>query len=117
MSSNCVQSNSDNRDSNKISDQMQDSDHRSGPSSSYGNRTPNAQPLCTESKPELDRGKKRDLSKMSRETTDVSTTKKLLQPQTKRPRTDLVSGEYRIRSKTVFSHGTAQLYGTADNTL
>ncbi|XP_072243802.1 RING finger protein 37 [Leuresthes tenuis] len=89
MNSNCVQSNSDNRDSNKISDQMQDSG--SGPSSSCGNRTPDAQPLCTESKPELDRGKKRDASEISRETTDVSTTKKLLRPQTKRPRTDLVS--------------------------
>ncbi|XP_078107132.1 RING finger protein 37 [Sander vitreus] len=60
-----------------------------GHSSDNGNRTYNSQPLTTESKSE--RGKKRDLSDISKDSTEGSTAERHLLPHSKRPRHYAVS--------------------------
>lgn len=55
-------------------------------SSDKGSHTFNSLSLTTDSKSELDRRKKRDLSGNSKDSTEELTTEKLLLPQTKRPR-------------------------------
>ncbi|XP_037634099.1 RING finger protein 37 [Sebastes umbrosus] len=58
---------------------------------SSDNHTFNPQPLSAESKSELGRRKKRELSGISKESTEDLTAEKQLLPQTKRPRNDAVS--------------------------
>ncbi|XP_040897323.1 RING finger protein 37 isoform X2 [Toxotes jaculatrix] len=62
-----------------------------GHSSNSGSHASNSQPLSTDRKSELDRMKKRDLSGISKESTEDLTTEKHLLPQTKRPRNDTVA--------------------------
>ncbi|CAG5924185.1 unnamed protein product [Menidia menidia] len=84
-----VKSSSDDKDLNRTSDQTQDPG--SGSSSNHQKHTPNARIVRTEIKSEMDRRKKRDISEIFKESTEVSTSKKQPQPETKRPRTDLIS--------------------------
>ncbi|XP_070761076.1 RING finger protein 37 [Enoplosus armatus] len=86
-----IQYNSDTRNTNRTT---QIEDTGLGHSSDDGNHTSNSQPLTTDSKSQLERRKKRALREISKESTQGSTAEKQLQPQTKRPRNDAVSGEY-----------------------
>lgn len=70
--------------------QMEDSGLRHTGDNGYD--TSNCQ--LTDSKSELERRKKRDLSGISKESTEEFTVEKQLLPQTKRPRNDVVSSEY-----------------------
>lgn len=65
-----------------------------GHSSDNGNHTYTSQPLTPDSKSELERRKKRDLSGISKGSTEGLAAEKQLLPQTKRPRNDAVSCEY-----------------------
>ncbi|XP_041793261.1 RING finger protein 37 isoform X2 [Chelmon rostratus] len=62
-----------------------------GHSSDNGNHTYTSQPLTPDSKSELERRKKRDLSGISKGSTEGLAAEKQLLPQTKRPRNDAVS--------------------------
>lgn len=74
-------------------------DTGSGHSSDNGNITSNSQPVTTDNELEGDRWRKRDLSGVSKQSTEESKDEKQLLPQAKRPRND--AGEYiflRVRS-------------------
>ncbi|XP_047236271.1 RING finger protein 37 isoform X2 [Girardinichthys multiradiatus] len=81
INSNCTQFTAENRDTNRTSTQMVDTE--SGPSSNNGTDRSNTRPLCKDSKSELDRRKKRDLSDISAK---ASTSDKQLFPQSKKIR-------------------------------
>lgn len=68
-----------------------------GHSSDNGNHTYNSQPVTTESKSE--RGKKRDLSDVSKDSTEGLTAERHLLPHSKRPRHYAVSGEFNMFCK------------------
>ncbi|XP_044053754.1 RING finger protein 37 isoform X2 [Siniperca chuatsi] len=82
-----IQYNAGTRNTNKTT---QREDIGLGHSSDNGNRTTNSQPLTTDGKSQLERRKKRDLSGISKESTEGLTAEKQLLPQTKRPRNDAV---------------------------
>ncbi len=84
-----------------------------GHSSIKGDRTSNSQPLTTDSKTELERRKRRDLSEISKEPTEVLTVEKLLPPQTKRPRND-VSREYNMLCRSKVLYRCISLFFPAD---
>lgn len=84
---NSVQSKADNRHTSWTSVKED-----SGPSPNDGSDLATAQPLCTDSKSDLDKRKKRDLREFSNESTEKTSENKLLR-QTKRPRNNLDSCE------------------------
>lgn len=90
-----------------------------GHSSDYGNCTSNARPPTTDSKPQLERRKKRDLSSIiSKESIKGLTAGKQLLPQIKRLRNDAVSGEYMLcKSKLQFLNVSLLFFFCVDLSL
>lgn len=83
---NSVQSKADDRHTGKPSVKTEDSGSKDGSDLAA------AQPLCTDSKSDLDKRKTRDLREFSNESTEISTSENKPR-QTKRPRNHLDSGE------------------------